>query len=139
MIRALTVTAAIALAAAVPLASQSGQAPPPEQQKPEAKATPSIAGKWDIWVATEQGGTGATLELKVDGSKLTGTMASERGTVPVQGEVTEGKLKFSITMEGNGGSMQIGFAGALTDDGSLAGTIDAQGYQMTWTATRSKG
>jgi hypothetical protein len=139
MTRALTVATAIALAAALPpaLAAQS-QAPPPEQ-KTEAKAAPSLAGKWDLWVNTEQGGVGSTLDLKVEGTKVTGTMVSERGSVPVQGEVAEGKLKFWITIESNGGSMRIGFNGAPKEDGSLAGTLDTQGYQANWTATRSKG
>lgn len=140
MTRALTIAAALALAAAMPaaLAAQSGQAPPPEQQKAEAKA-PSLAGKWDVWVNTEQGGMGSTLDIKIEGTKVTGNLVSERGTVPVQGEAAEGKLKFWVTIEGSGGSMQIGFNGALKDDGSLAGTLEAQGFQANWTATRSKG
>jgi hypothetical protein len=115
--------------------SQQTQAPP--EKKTEAPA-PSVAGKWDVWVQTEQGGMGSTLDLKLEGKKVTGTIASERGTSPVEGEFADGKLQFWFTMQGNGGSMQIAFSGAFKEDGSLAGTIDVQGYQLPWTATRSK-
>ena len=119
---------------------QTGQSQQQEKPKdpPATPDTSSVAGRWDMWVTTDQGNMGSTLDLKLDGKKVAGTITSERGTSPIEGEFAEGKLTFWLTMQGSSGSMQITFAGAMKEDGSLSGTLDAQGYQIPWTATRSK-
>ena len=125
--------------AAEPTQTQQGQQQEkPQEKKPDAPA-PSVAGKWDMWVQSDQGSLGSTLDLKLEGKKVTGTISSERGTGPLEGEFAEGKLQFWFTMEGSGGSMTIAFSGAFKEDGSLGGTLDVQGYQLPWTATRPKG
>jgi hypothetical protein len=129
---------------------QSGQAPPPpaqskpaenEKEKTETKAPPSIAGKWNMGVETQQGTMSSLLDIKVEGKKVTGTVTGPQGEMAVQGEFAEGKLTFSLSFDGgSAGSMQIGFSGALKDDGTLAGTMDigGQGMQIPWKAERVK-
>lgn len=118
---------------------QGQQQTPPAEQKAPKPDTSTVAGKWDMWVVTDQGSMGSTLDLKLEGKTVTGTITSERGTAPLEGEFAEGKLQFWMTMDGGGGSMTLNFAGAMKEDGSMAGTIDIQGYQLQWTATRAKG
>lgn len=124
----------------VPAIGAQGQSTPPAQEKkPEAKAAPSPAGKWDVTAQTQQGTLPSTLDLKLDGKKVTGLMASQMGEVPVQGEFADGKLRFSISIQSNSGSVEVVFNAAFKEDGSLAGTFDYGQGPMTWTATRAKG
>ena len=115
------------------------QPPPPAEDKAKKPDTSTVAGKWDMWVVTDQGSMGSTLDLKLEGKTVTGTITSERGTAPDEGEFAEGKLQYWMTMEGGGVSMTLNFSGAMKEDGSMAGTIDIQGYQLQWSATRAKG
>ena len=115
------------------------QAAPPTQAKPEEKKeAPSIAGKWNVNVTTPNGDNGSTMDIKVDGKKVTGTLASQMGEVPVLGEYVDGKLTFAITIDAGGQQIELVFVGAPKADGSLAGTIDFQGTAMNWTAVRAK-
>jgi hypothetical protein len=133
-------TIAIALAAA-PLAAQQtqgqGQGEKPAPTK-EAKAAPTVAGKWSMNIHMEQGARQATLDIKLDGTKVAGTVASEAGETAIAGEYVDGKLVFSTTMQTSNGDLQIGFNGGLKDDGSLAGTLDYGQGAINWTAVRMK-
>jgi hypothetical protein len=132
--------------AAAAAQTSSGQQTPPTPPAPaaaaakpaDAKAPESIAGKWDMSAETPQGTTAVTLVIKLDGKKVTGTMASQQGETPLEGEFADGKLKWSIVFQGGGGEMNILFNGALKDDGTLAGTFDFGQGEMKWSATRSK-
>lgn len=116
------------------------------QQKPDAKpadpkAAPAIAGKWTMSVETDGGPMESSLELKAgEGKKVSGTITSQMGSAPIEGEFAEGKLTLSMTMEGSGGSMAIAFSGTMKEDGTLAGTLNGGNGQFTlsWTAKRVK-
>jgi hypothetical protein len=131
------------LAAAMPAAAIAQttppQTPPPAQEKPaDPKALASIAGKWDMSAETPNGTTAVTLVIKLDGKKVTGTMTGPQGEMPHEGEFVDGKLTTAITIQGNGGQMNITFSGAMKEDGTLAGTFDFGQGAMTWKATRAK-
>jgi hypothetical protein len=120
-------------------AQQSGQAGSSQTEKPPSKEPASIAGKWAMSVQTQNGNTDATLDIKVDGKKVTGTAGSPQGTIPINGEYADGKLKFELTYPTGNGDIQIVFTGALKSDGTLAGTmILPQGDPSPWTASRAK-
>jgi hypothetical protein len=129
----------MALAAFVPAVGLAQQTPPPAQEKPaEPKAAATIAGKWDLSAETPQGVTAATLVIKLDGKKVTGTMTGPQGELPHEGEYVDGKLTTAITIQGNGGTMNITFTGGLKEDGTMAGTFDFGQGAMNWKATRAK-
>ena len=135
-------TIAIALAAAPLVAQQAqsqgqGQGEKPAPNK-EARAAPTVAGKWSMNIHMEQGARQATLDVKLDGTKVAGAIASEAGETAIAGSYVEGKLVFSMTMQTGNGDLQIGFNGALKDDGSLAGTLDYGQGAINWTAVRMK-
>ena len=134
--------ATLAFAVATVAAQGGGQSAPPQskpEQKGEAKSAPSPAGKWDVSVQSQQGQMASTLDMKLDGKKVTGTMASQMGESPVAGEFADGKLRFSITVQTNNGGIEVVFNGAFKEDGSLAGTLDYGQGPTNWTATRVKG
>lgn len=134
----MTLVFATTTAAASPQSGQ--QAPPPAApSKPaDAKAPDSVAGKWDMSAETPQGTMPVTLVIKLDGKKVTGTLASAQGETPMEGEFADGKLTMSIVFQGSSGQMNITFNGALKDDGTLAGTFDFGQGEMKWSATRAK-
>lgn len=119
-------------------AQQSGQAGSSQAQKPDSKEPASIAGKWVMSIETQNGTMDPTLEIKLDGKKVTGTVASPQGSVPINGEYADGKLKFELTYSGGNGDIQIAFSGALKADGTLAGTMAMAQGETPWTATRAK-
>jgi len=143
------VSASLALALEVAPVALFAQAQGQAQAKPEQKPDPQAdakadakpatpAGKWNMSIETPGGARQATLDIKIDGKKVTGTIASEMGEMPLTGEFAEGKLTFSINIDANGQSMSIGFSATTTKEGTLAGTASMEGQEMTWTATRVK-
>ena len=142
MKKLISTLATLAFAAVTVAAQGGGQSAPPQskpEQKGEAKAAPTPAGKWNVSVQTQQGEMASTLDLKLDGKKVTGTMASQMGESQVAGEFAEGKLKFSVTVQSNSGGIEVVFNAAFKEDGSLAGTLDYGQGPANWTATRFKG
>ena len=100
----------------------------------------SIDGKWNMSVT---GPGGEPMEVatvfKTDGKKLTGTLTGPQGETALEGEYADGKVKFGITVPGDGGApMTIGFAGDLKDDGSLAGVASGPFGELPWKAVRVK-
>jgi len=154
MKKLLMLTAAMAFAAGVTTqARQTGMQTPPAQAKPgekptpdakaDAKPAPTVAGKWNVSIDMQGNVMNSGLEIKLDGKKVTGTISGPQGDLqPILGEFADGKLTFSLTVDGQNGPMQIGFAGALKENGTLAGTMDfgaaGQGMQVNWTAERIK-
>ena len=139
--RSLMMVIAAAVITVTPATAQNSggqqQNPPP---KPEQKAAPSIAGKWTMTTATQNGPLVSTMDLKLDGKKVTGTISSQMGEAGIGGEYVDGKLTFSITMQTNNGAIDIAFTGSLKDNGTLAGTLDfGGGNALEWTAERAKG
>jgi hypothetical protein len=157
MKKLLTLTAAMAIAAGVSIqAHQASQQAPPAQTKPDdkakpedkdkpadPKAAPTVAGKWTMAVDMQGNVMNSALEIKLDGKKVSGTIIGQQGDpLPIQGEFADGKLTFSMSFNGQNGPIQIGFNGALKENGTLAGTMDlgpaGQGMQINWTAERIK-
>ena len=138
------IAAAVMFVVATPNA-EAGQAqaqvPPPSQAKPEAKtettASP-FAGKWNVNVQNPNGAIDSTMELKVDGKKVTGTLQSQMGEARLEGEVADAKLTFWFSMDANGQTLNITFVGTAQKDGSLAGTLSFGQGDLNWTATKAK-
>jgi hypothetical protein len=154
MRKLLTLTAALALAAGVVThAQQTTQQTPPTQTKPDekpkpeekadAKAAPSVAGKWNVSIDMQGNVMNSALEIKLDGKKVAGTISGPQGeSMAIEGEFADGKLAFSMSFDSPNGPIAITFNGALRENGTLAGTMDfgpaGQGMQISWTAERIK-
>jgi hypothetical protein len=112
---------------------------PAAQAVAAAKAdTSKVDGKWAMNVETPQGAMDVALELKSEGKKITGTITSPQGDAPLEGEYADGKIAFAISIESPEGAMAIGFAGAMKDDGTMAGTLTGPFGEAPWTASRVK-
>lgn len=127
---AFAVVAAIAVGAQTPAAAQAVAA---------AKAdTSKVDGKWAMNVETPQGAMDVALDIKSEGKKITGTITSPQGETPLEGEFADGKIAFAISIESPEGAMAIGFAGAMKEDGTMAGTLTGPFGEAPWTASRVK-
>ena len=93
---------------------------------PPAKA----AGKWQLVLNTPHGTVNGALDLKQDGAKLSGSLATDQmGTVTVAGAL-DGK-NVTLGMEFHGNAFKL--VGAV-DGAKMSGTTEPAGG--TWTATR---
>jgi hypothetical protein len=99
-----------------------------------AYAQQSVAGEWVMSVQ----GMSLKLVMAQDGEKISGTLESPHGNIPLSGDFSKGKLTIS------GASTEqhpVQFAGTATlaADGSLAGSISADVMVMSFTAVRVSG
>jgi hypothetical protein len=99
------------------------------------KAGSSVAGKWTLSVDTPHGDTLMGLELRQDGKKISGTLATPHGEVRLEGEQADGKLTLATIASD---SPQMTLTGALKEDGTMAGYLSSERGDMKWTAERSK-
>jgi hypothetical protein len=111
----------------------------------DAKVDPS--GKWTWTMPGRNGGPDrkSTLDLKVDGAKVTGKISSPgRDGQTTETEIADGKLKdgelsFSVTREWNGNKMTAKYNGKFAAE-KITGkiSIDRNGEAMTrdWEAKK---
>ncbi len=103
-----------------------------------------VTGTWQISWEGRQGQRQGTLQLKQDGSRLTGTFQGERGSVPLEGSVKDNDVSFKTKIQGERRSMTIAFTGTLDGD-KVSGTVKPEGgfghrrggnQTHSWSATR---
>ena len=93
-----------------------------------------IAGAWTSVAVTPNGDLTATLDLKHEGDKVTGSVSSETGALPIQAaSYKENRLQFDVEFGGN--RYRIG---AVLKDGKLFGQWSSVGGSDSgaWSATR---
>ena len=90
-----------------------------------------IAGDWQMSIETPHGPMQGLLQVKQDGSKITGTYeVAQMGSMALTGKVEGEKVSFS--MEVTGAQMTVTFNGKVEGD-KMNGTSDHAG---AWKATR---
>src|SRR5262245_37412468 len=95
----------------VSVAASQGTAP--------KKESPGPAGKWTTSIDTPHGAMVLSFELKVDQTKVTGTLSSEQlGKMALTGEYANGQLVFKATHEQAG---DLEFTGRMKDQDTLVG------------------
>ena len=115
-----------------------------KEEKPAPDAS-AVVGSWHLSVSVSGYGftNRSVLELKgveKNNKKLTGMLTGTQvGDIPLTGEFSKGKLKFSITIDMGNFPVPIDFEGKLKDDGTLAGTAlvgQAGAIEVEWSARR---
>jgi hypothetical protein len=97
-----------------------------------------VAGTWEMTVEGPRGTRTQTLTIQQDGNKIKGTLAGQRGEVPLEGSVDGNKLSFTVTRETPGGTFTIEYTGTVEGD-SMKGTMHTQMFDGEWTAKRARG
>jgi hypothetical protein len=102
---------------------------------PEPSAAELLAGEWDASADAQGQAFPFSLNLKVDGEKVTGGSSSQLGDSTIStGSFKDGKL--SIVLEGTNGQTTLV---ATMVDGKLAGDYDYAGQlQGKWVAIKKK-
>ena len=101
-----------------------------EHSAPQSAAT-AIAGQWQLSINTPHGPMKAAMDVKQDGTKITGKCDMDHmGTLAIEGAV-DGK-RVTFTLEVTGGQ-KITFQGAI-DGNKMSGTTNPEGGE--WTASR---
>ena len=74
-----------------------------------------IAGPWKLTYTTENGLVReATLDLKLEGDHLSGTLASDRGKAQIEtGKLSGDEVSFSLLRLGNGDEIKVNFWGKV--------------------------
>jgi len=101
------------------------------------------AGNWKLTIEVNGETHEATLKLKLDGDKLTGTVVSSDGKeIAIQdGKCKDGNLSFSIVRERNGEKMTLKASAKLSGDTMKGKTDiehDGQTDSFPWEAKRAK-
>lgn len=96
-----------------------------------------VSGEWAVSVNTDNGQVAATLVLKQDGEKITGSIRSDMGEQTLEGTMKEKTLSFAFAFPApDGTSMTVTMTGTV-DGTSVKGTYDAGGMMAgDWTATK---
>ena len=107
----------------------------PSQQAPApAKQTDPISGAWDASFSAQGTTIPATFDLKLDGTKVTGSVNSDYtgpGTIR-DGSWADGKLSFTMDFKKQ---ESIAVNGTLKD-GKLVGEFTTQGFTSNWEAVK---
>jgi hypothetical protein len=129
--------------------------PEPEQAPPQggqgrggpgggATATPAavnITGSWNLSVNSPQGPMDVTLDVRQNGTILTGTTSSMVGTAEiVSGSINGSNFRFTVNINSpEMGSFSVTFAGTVQDN-RMSGTLDIPGMgSMDFTGSKNPG
>ena len=100
-------------------------------------AAADVSGSWVFAVTLGDLGAGdanITLSQEAEG-KLTGTYSGQLANGPVEGSYDGDNFNFSFGSDLLGGD--ITYSGAMRDNGTVAGTVSAQGQDVgTFTGTK---
>ena len=99
----------------------------------------TFAGRWKMSIAFTDGAHPAGLEIRVDHQQVTGKFvaAFAGGEVPIEGELSAGKLTFSAsTTGGPHPGLQLDFSASAKDNDTLTGQLSAPFGDFSWTAER---
>ena len=87
----------------------------------------AIDGKWEITINSPMGAQKATLDIKAEGSTLTGTQTAMQGTQPLtNGKVDGNNLSWSAAIT-SPMPMTLDFAGTVDGD-KLSGSVKAGAF-----------
>lgn len=102
---------------------------PQQEGAQDSGASSSVSGNWQLsWTAANGNQRQVTMQVKQDGSKLSGTFEGERGSAPLKGSLKGNQVSFSVKLP----RRQASFTGTV-DGNKMSGTT-AEG--ASWTATR---
>lgn len=120
--------------AVMPAADRPAALTPAPGGKPAANAADPISGQWDGVTGNSDMSVPFTMNLKLDGEKVTGEVSSEQGGAPLStGTWKNGALNLSFELGGMGTVTMV----ASLQEGKLVGSLDVGGQmQMQWAAVR---
>jgi invasion protein IalB len=110
--------------------AQAPEAGAPQQQTaPESNTAPSVTGNWQVsWTATNGDQRQVSMQIKQNGSKLSGTFQGERGSASLKGSLKGNQISLTVKLPRR---RQLSLTGTV-DGGKMSGTTEEG---ASWTAT----
>ena len=102
-----------------------------------AFAQSGVAGNWTLTFQTPNGAREASAVMKVDGSKLMGSIMSEAGEAKFEGTVKGNTFNISLDVQTQNGVISIGIDGEVDGD-SMKGTMNFGQGTGEFTGVRKK-
>jgi hypothetical protein len=98
-----------------------------------------VSGKWKASFTTPDGQTRENVfTFKVDGDKLTGTVAGARGEAPIaDGKVKGDEVSFSVTRSFGDQQMKMLYKGKVSGD-EIKFTVEVEGGDRTFEMTAKR-
>ncbi len=132
----LSILALVAVAGGASIASRALSEPPAavisgalaQDAAQDNSSAPSVTGNWQVSFAGRGGNRQVTMEIKQDGSKLSGAFQGERGSAPLTGRLSGNQISFTVKMP----RRRISFTGTVDGD-KMSGATEQGG---SWSATR---
>ena len=95
-----------------------------------------ITGKWETTRETPRGTMTTTFTFLQEGTKLTGTVGSQRGDSDItNGSVEGNKITFTLVMAMGDRTMEMTYTGTVEGD-TITGTMQTPRGEQPWTAKR---
>ena len=106
----------------------------------QADRPADVTGKWVMALDMSVGTSEPFLELKQDGTKVTGTYTGRYGSFALTGTIKARKLAFTFTMGSAAEPVEVAFTGEVSVDGqSMKGEANlSQMGEAVWTAKKEK-
>lgn len=95
----------------------------------------NVAGSWELSINGPEGVITATADLKQDGEKITGSIASPQGTVDLTGTASGKTVNLAFSIAGPNGPLDIKVTGEV-EGADMKGMIDFGMGQADFTAKR---
>ncbi|MEO8598167.1 MAG: hypothetical protein ABI759_32910 [Candidatus Solibacter sp.] len=101
-----------------------------EHGAPQSAAA-AVSGQWKLSISTPHGPMKAAMQVKQDGTKITGKCEMDQmGTLAIDGTVDGKRVTFTLEIQGG---QKITFLGVVNGE-KMTGTTDPEGGE--WTASR---
>jgi hypothetical protein len=100
------------------------------QHRGHSSKNVDVSGKWELTIDTPHGTIEFALQLKQDGSKLSGTVEREGKSHTVTGRIEGSKVSFNFEAMPN---VNLDFTGTV-EDGKMSGK--AGEHDLPWKAAR---
>ncbi|HYT77014.1 MAG TPA: hypothetical protein VEL79_19825 [Vicinamibacterales bacterium] len=112
-------------------------ASPGQTTQSTTAANADMVGKWDLTFNPPDGPVPAQMNVKKDGDKTGGTIASQYGENPIQVDVKGSGLTIGFTFQSPNGPMAVTMTGTVDGD-TAKGTFAAGDVTGPWSGSRSK-
>lgn len=97
-----------------------------------------MTGSWEITSESPRGTQTRTITFEQDGNKLTGTLETQMGSVPIEGSVEGNNITFTMTFSRGERSFEMVYTGTVEGD-TAKGTMQTPRGEIEWTGKRVEG
>jgi hypothetical protein len=98
-------------------------------------ATANVSGNWSVSTKGQRGSGTHKMTIKQDGSKIFGSLESDRGDEDLQGSIEGNDIHFTVSINTPHGAMTLQYRAKVQGD-SMKGTLQSPIGNGSWSAKR---